>query len=77
MTSTVFEVLFNDQVKKNEIDEAYSTHEIDEKILIRIISIVKPIRCTNVSHLFYFGMKLYMLRMVFPSIIRISRLYIK
>jgi len=76
MTSTLFEVLFNDQVKKNEIDGAYSTHESDEKILIRIIFIVKPIRCTNVSNLFYFGMTLYMLRTVFPSIIRISRLYI-
>ena len=39
-----------------------------------IISIVKPTRCTNVSNLFYFGMTLYMFRMVFPSIIRSSRL---
>ena len=36
------------------------------------ISTVKPIRCTNVSNLFYFGMTLYMFRVVFPSIIRNS-----
>ena len=44
----------------------------------RLISIVKPTRCTNVSNLFYFGMTLDMFRMVFPSIIRSSgRLYIQ
>jgi len=42
-----------------------------------IIPIVKSIRCTNVSNLFYFGMILYMFRTVFPSIIRSSRLYIQ
>ena len=42
-----------------------------------IISIVKATRCTNVSNLFYFGMALYMFWTVFPSIIRISRLYIQ
>jgi len=42
-----------------------------------IISIVKPIRCTTVSNLFYFGMTLYMFRTVFPFIIRSSRLYIQ
>jgi len=42
-----------------------------------IISIVKPTRCTNVSNLFYFRMTLYMFQMVFPSIIRSSRLYIQ
>jgi len=42
-----------------------------------IISIVKPTRCTNVSNLFYFGMTLYTFQMVFPSIIRSSRLYIQ
>ena len=77
MTSTLFEVLFNDQVKENKMDGAYSTHESDEKVLIRIISIVKPTRCTNVFNLFYFGMKHYMFRTVFPSIIRSSRLYIQ
>jgi len=41
------------------------------------ISAVKPTRCTNVSHLFYFGMTFYMFRTVFPSIIRSSRLYIQ
>jgi len=42
-----------------------------------IISVVKPIRCTNVSNIFYFWMTLYMFRTVFPSIIRSSRLYIQ
>jgi len=41
------------------------------------ISIVKPIRCTSVSNLFYFGMTLYMFRTVFPSIISSSRLFIQ
>jgi hypothetical protein len=36
MTSTVFEVPFNDQVKENEMDGACSTYESDEKILIRM-----------------------------------------
>jgi hypothetical protein len=38
--------------------------------------IVKPTSCTSFSHLFYFGIKLYMFRTVFPSIIRSLRLYI-
>ena len=42
-----------------------------------VISIVKPIGCTEVSNLFYFGITLYMFRTVFPSIIRSSRLYIQ
>jgi len=42
-----------------------------------VISIVKLTKLTNVSNLFYFGMTLYMFRMVFPSIIRSSRLYIQ
>ena len=42
-----------------------------------IIPIVKPTRCTNVVHLFYFGMTLYRFRTVFLSIIRSSRLYIQ
>ena len=42
-----------------------------------IISIVKPTWCTNVSSLFYFGMALYMFRIVPPSVIRSSRLYIQ
>ena len=41
------------------------------------ISIVKPTRFTNVSNVFYFGMTLYMFRMVFPFIIRSSILYIQ
>jgi len=44
---------------------------------MEVISIVKPTRCTNVSNLFYFGMTHYMLRTVFPSIIRSSRLCIQ
>jgi len=40
-----------------------------------IISIVKPTRCTNFSNIFYFGITLYMFRMVFPSIVRSSRLH--
>ena len=40
-------------------------------------SIVKPTTCTHVSNLFYFGITLYMFRTVFPSVIRISRLYIQ
>jgi len=42
-----------------------------------MVSTVKPIRCTIVSNLFYFGMTLYMFRTVFPSIISSSRLYIQ
>jgi len=42
-----------------------------------VISIVKPTRCTSFSNLFYFGIKLYMFRTVFSSIIRSSRLYIQ
>jgi len=38
---------------------------------------VKQTGRTNVSNLFYFGMTLYMFRMVFQSIIRSSRLYIQ
>jgi len=38
-------------------------------------SIVKPTRCTNVSTYFYFWRTLYLFRTVFPSVIRISRLY--
>ena len=40
-------------------------------------SIVKPTTCANVSNLFYFEMTLYMFRVIFPSIIRSSRLYIQ
>jgi hypothetical protein len=40
-------------------------------------STVNPTRCTNFSNLFYFGITLYMFRMVFPSSIRSSRLYIQ
>jgi len=43
----------------------------------KIISVVKPTRCTNVSNLFYFGMTLYMFRTVFLSIKRSSTLYIQ
>ena len=43
----------------------------------KIISIVKPTRCTNVSNLFYFGMTLYMFWTVFLSIIKSSWLYIQ
>ena len=39
--------------------------------------LVKPTRCTNVSNIFYFGLKLYMFRTVFRSIISSSRLYIQ
>jgi len=42
-----------------------------------VISIVTPTRCTSVSNLFYFGMKLYMFRTVFPSVIRSSRMHIQ
>ena len=42
-----------------------------------IISTVKPTRCNNASNLYYFGMPLYIFRTVFPSIIRVSRLYIQ
>jgi len=51
--------------------------DVHRAVHFNFISIVKPTRCTNVSNLFYFGMTLYMLRMVFPSIIRNSRLYIQ
>jgi len=42
-----------------------------------IISIAKQTTCTNASNLFHFGMTLYTFRMVFPSIVRSSRLYIQ
>ena len=42
-----------------------------------IISMVKPTGCTNVLNIFYFGITLYMIRTVFPSIIRSSRQYIQ
>jgi len=45
--------------------------------MTNIVTIVKPTRCTSVSNLFHFGMRLYMFRTVFPSIIRSSRLYIQ
>jgi len=41
------------------------------------ISIVKPTRCNSFSNLFYFGTTLYVICLVFPSIIRSSRLYIQ
>jgi len=41
------------------------------------ISIVKPMRCTSFSNLFYFVVAPYMFRTVFPSIIRSLRLYIQ
>ena len=41
------------------------------------ISMVKPTRRTNISHLLYLGVTLYMFRTVFPPIIRSSRLYIQ
>jgi len=53
------------------------TVDIHRAVHHNIRSIVKLTRCTNVSNLFYFGMTLYMFRMVFPSIIRSSRLYIQ
>jgi hypothetical protein len=36
MTNTLLEVLFNDQLKENEMDGACITYETDEKILIRM-----------------------------------------
>ena len=44
---------------------------------LKVISVVKPTRCTNVSNLFYFGMTLYTFQTVFLSIIRSSRLYVQ
>jgi len=44
---------------------------------MNFLCIVKPTRCTKVSNLFYFGMTIYMFWIVFPSIIRGSRLYIQ
>ena len=63
----------------------FSSHYLNNKIFIDnslgplatespCISIVKPIRCTNVSYLFYFGITLHVSK-VFPSIIRSLRLY--
>jgi len=37
----------------------------------------KTTRCASFTNLFYFGITSYMFRMVFPSIIRSSRLYIQ
>jgi len=42
-----------------------------------IVYIVKPISCSNVSNLFYFGMAFYMFRTDFTSVIRSSKLYIQ
>jgi len=51
--------------------------DVHRAVQHNIISTVKPTRCTNVSTFFYFGKTLYMFRTVFPSIIRISVLYIQ
>ena len=48
-----------------------------QKIRLLCISIVKPTRYTSFSDLFYFVVALYVLRTVFPSIIRSLRLYIQ
>jgi hypothetical protein len=42
-----------------------------------VFSIVKPMRCTSFTNLFYFVVALYVFRTVFPSIIRSLRLYIQ
>ena len=55
----------------------YDIFDVHRAVHPNIISIVKPTRCASVSNLFYFVMTLYMFRTVFPSIIRISRLYIQ
>jgi len=44
---------------------------------LKIISIIKPTRCTIFQNLFYFGTTLYMFRKVSPSIIRSLRLYLE
>jgi len=36
MTNTLLEVLFNDQLKENEMDGAFITCESDENILTRM-----------------------------------------
>ena len=54
-----------------------SIFDVQRTMHHNIISMVKPTRCTNVLILFYFERILYMFRMVFPSIIRSSRLYIQ
>jgi len=51
-----------------------SSFDVHKAVHRNIISIAKPTRRTNVSNLYYFGMKLYMFRTVFPSIIRSFRL---
>jgi len=51
------------------------TFDVHRAVYRNIISIAKPTSFTNVSNLFYFGTALYMFQMVFPSIIRSSRLY--
>ena len=50
--------------------------DVHRAVRRKIISIIKPTRCTSVSNLFYFGMTLYMFQAVFPSIIRISTVHI-
>jgi len=64
----------NLQCDKNITSPIFDVHRAVHR---NIISIVKPTRCTNVSNLFHFGMTLYMFRMVLPSIISSSRLYIQ
>ena len=64
-------------VKRMTVSYEMDNFDVHRAVHFNFISIVKPTRCTNVSNLFYFGMTLYMLRMVFPSIIRNSRLYIQ
>ena len=56
------------------IRERFGVHRAVHR---NVIYIAKPTRCTDVSNLFYFEMKLYMFRTVFPSIIKNSRLYIQ
>jgi len=60
--------------RKQNLSTGFDVHRAVHR---NIISIVKPTSCASVSNLFYFGMTLYMFRTVFPSIMRISRLFDK
>jgi len=60
----------------NSADD-YPLFDVHRTVHRNIISIVKLKRCGNVSNLFYFGMTLYTLQTVLPSIIGSARLYIQ
>jgi hypothetical protein len=75
--STSISFLFIWSTEQHLARSAVDLFALHSAVHPNVISIVKPTTCTSVSNLFYFGMKLYMFRTAFPSIIRSSRLYLQ